>query len=222
MPLRAVVTAGGTKEPIDDVRVLTNVSRGWFGVAITAALLERGVEVDLLGSEEALRVAKDDLGAPSGLRPVPFRSTADLQRALEAATASPPDLLFMAAAVADYIPEPRAGKIRSDQDELVIRLKKAPKLIASLRERCGEATFLVGFKLLSRVPRAELVAAARKQAETNRLDLVVANDLAELQGDLHPVTLVTREGGAERVEGERASVARELVDVALRRRAASS
>lgn len=221
MALRAVVTAGGTREPIDDVRVLTNVSRGRFGVAIARALLARGVEVDLLGSAEALRALEDELGpAPRGVRAVPFAGHADLGRALEAACEPAPDLLFMAAAVADYLPEPRGGKLSSDQDELVLRLRRAPKLIAALRARCGQESFLVGFKLLSGATPEALVAAARSQARKHRLNLVVANDMSELRaGDAHPVRLVTPEGGALRLEGARDQVAAALVDAVLRRRA---
>lgn len=220
--MRAVVTAGGTREPIDDVRVLTNVSRGKFGVALVRALRARGVEVDLLGSDDALRVLKDELGpAPAGVRAVPFQSHADLTRALEAATATPPALLFMAAAVADYLPERRAGKVRSDADELVLHLRRAPKILAGLRARCGRETFLVGFKLLSGVPRAQLIAAAAKQLATCRLDLTVANDLRELGDALHPVTLVTPEGGARRVDGARDAVAAAVIEEALRRRGAT-
>ena len=218
--MRAVVTAGGTREPIDDVRVLTNVSRGRFGVALVAALRARGVEVDLVGSEDALRVLREELGpAPAGVRAHPFRSHADLQRALEEVTRTPPELLFMAAAVADYLPERREGKVRSDQEELVLRLRRAPKLLAGLRQRCGPGTFLIGFKLLSGVPRAELVATARAQVRACRLNLTVANDLAELGAEAHPVTLVTPEGGALRVEGARDTVAAALIEEVLRRRA---
>jgi 8-oxo-dGTP pyrophosphatase MutT (NUDIX family) len=113
-PLRALVTCGGTREPVDDVRVITNLSRGRFGATIVRALLAAGVEVTVLGSREALALLEDE---PGPLTRVGFGSFADLAAALEQHTETPPDLLFMAAAVSDYTPVKAAGKLRSDADQ---------------------------------------------------------------------------------------------------------
>lgn len=201
--VRAVVTAGGTAEAIDDVRVVTNLSTGRFGAALARALHARGVEVTVVGSTTML--AHDDW-LPPGVARLAYRSHADLARALDAATAEAPDLLFMAAAVADYAPVPHDGKIRSTDDELVVTMQRTPKLIAHLRERCGPDTRLVGFKLLSGVTADALVDAATTQRTTHRLDAVVANDLAELTGGAHPVRIVDATG-VHRIEGDRDSVA---------------
>jgi len=220
-PLRAIVTAGGTREPVDDVRVLTNLSRGRFGAAIARSLAARGVAVTLLGSREALAVLAADR-VPHGGPPIlqrPFGSFAELEAGLATLTADPPDLLFMAAAVSDYRPKPHAGKLSSDAEELVLRLERTPKLLAGLRDRCGVATFLVGFKLLSGVAPEELVAVAGRQVKESRLDLTVANDLSRFTERLHPVVLATPEGGAIPLEGEREVVATGLVDFVLRRQA---
>jgi 8-oxo-dGTP pyrophosphatase MutT (NUDIX family) len=185
--LHALITAGGTAEPIDDVRVVTNSSTGRFGAAIANALVARGVEVTLLASHALM-------GHPEWVDPrvkrVGFGSFLDLRAALIEQTQSPPDLLFMAAAVADYSPVPTHGKIRSDAEEITIRMRRNPKLLPTLREQCGENTFLVGFKLLSGVTRAELVAVADRQRVKGHLDLTVANDLATFTPNRHPVVLV--------------------------------
>lgn len=212
--MRALVVAGGTREPIDDVRVVTNLSRGTFGAAITNALLAAGVEVTLLGSK-ALLSHPDwfDRRAETAA----FDSFADLERELVRLTEAPPDLLFMVAAVSDYSPIRTDGKIRSTDDELVIRMRKNPKLLGTLRERCGVGTFLVGFKLLARVSTEELRATALRQCRSDRLNLTVANDMAELTGAVHPILLVTPEGGARPVRGSKAEVAELLVRFCLRR-----
>jgi 8-oxo-dGTP pyrophosphatase MutT (NUDIX family) len=210
--IRAIVTAGGTREPIDDVRVVANRSRGWFGCAIARALLERGVATTLIAAED---LATERI--PVGARVVRFGSFAELDAALTRELHdSVPDLLFMAAAVADYSPERTRGKIRSDADELVIRMKRNPKLLASLRERCGPSTVLVGFKLLSGVSRAELALVGQRQREVDALDLTVANDLKELTGDRHPVVLCSRDGIA-RVDATRDESARQIAAFALKR-----
>ncbi|MCB9677052.1 MAG: NUDIX domain-containing protein [Alphaproteobacteria bacterium] len=214
--MKALITAGGTSEPIDDVRVVTNLSKGRFGASIANALVARGVEVTLLASRALME-------QPGWVDPrverVPFGSFAELDRALTAHTATPPDLLFMAAAVSDYSPIPADGKIRSTDDELVIRMRRNPKLLAGLRERCGRQTTLVGFKLLSGVSNDELVRVARAQLQKCRLDLTVANDLQTFGPGLHPVVLVTPEGGAIPRSGDKDAVAAALVDFVLRRRA---
>lgn len=204
--LRAVVTAGGTEEPIDDVRSVTNGSTGRFGAAIARALHHRGVAVTVLASSRMVA----SVPVPRGVRVIPYGSHVDLARAMDTLLEDPPDQWWMSAAVADYTPAPAAGKIRSDLDTLTLTLTRTPKLLATLRDRAPNTT-LIGFKLLSGVTPTELVDTARRQLVSNRLDAVVANDLAELRGGRHPVWLV-RPDGETRVEGPRADVAERLVE----------
>lgn len=212
--MRAVITAGGTSEPIDDVRVITNVSTGRFGAALANELARRGVQVTLLAGRA---LAGHPEWMDRSVRVVPFGGAAELDERLGKEIERPPELLFMAAAVSDYTPRAVEGKIRSDQDELVLRLTRNPKILGTLRERCGVGTFLVGFKLLSHVSREELVETARRMVERDRLNLCVANDLAELSREEHPLWLVTPEGGAVRCEGSKAVAAAAVVDFALKR-----
>jgi len=207
--VRAVVTAGGTSEPIDDARVVTNFSTGRFGAALARALIQRGVDVTLLASR-ALAAHADWIDPRAQV--VPFGSAAELRDALHNALSTPPDLVFMAAAVSDYAPVPFEGKIRSDADELVVRMTRNPKLLPTLRAACPNAV-LCGFKLLSRVSSTELVDVARRQIDANNLDLCLANDLAEL-GALHPAWIVDR-SGAVRVDGDKDHTAAALADAAL-------
>jgi 8-oxo-dGTP pyrophosphatase MutT (NUDIX family) len=204
--MRAVITAGGTFEPIDDVRGVTNRSTGRFGVAIASALHDRGVAVTVLA---ARAMATDAL--PAGVEVVRYTSTADLDRALAAAIASPPDLLLMAAAVADYSPAADVGKRSSAAPTMVIEMQRNPKLLSTLRERCGDTTRIVGFKLLSGVDAAHLIAVAQAQRTSNHLDLTIANDLRELSGDRHPIWWVDS-AGAARIDGDREAVADAIAD----------
>ncbi len=207
--MRVIVTAGGTSEPVDDVRVLTNVSSGRFGAACANALAERGCDVTLIASAH---LAGHREWIDPRVRVVPFRTFADLDQALAREIAAPPDALLMAAAVSDYSPVAAPGKIRSDADTLTLTLTRNPKLLASLRTRCGPGTVLVGFKLLSGVATAELVGTARRYVDTFGLDLVLANDLRELSGGRHPAWIV---GARGEPEGTTAETAARLVDVVL-------
>lgn len=214
-PLRAIVTAGGTSEPIDGVRVVTNLSEGRFGASIANALVQRGVEVTVLGSRPMH-------GHPEWLDPrvrcVPFGSHADLAIAIAEHTRVAPDLFFMAAAVSDYAPRPVEGKIRSDADSLTVQMERTPKLLSKLRQQCGPDAILIGFKLLSGVNPEELVAVAHRQCVQNELDLTIANDAATFGPGSHPIAIVAPDGSAEHHRGTKDQVAIALVERVLRSR----
>lgn len=210
-PIRALVVAGGTQEPIDDVRVVANRSTGRLGAAIAQALCDRGVQVHLLGSTELLR---HPTWLPTDATTSAFGSFAELSRALHEATEQPPDLLFMVAAVSDYSPAPTAGKLPSSDDALHLTLARNPKLLAGLRARCGERTVLIGFKLLSGVSHDALVAAADAQRLHNDLDLTVANDHSLLRPDRHDVVLVS-DAAVLSLTGPRERTAEAIAEAAL-------
>jgi phosphopantothenoylcysteine synthetase/decarboxylase len=207
--LTALVIAGGTEEPIDDVRVITNRSTGRFGAAIANQLAETGIQVELLSSPR-LQAQPQWLDSRVAVRP--FSSFASLAQALdEAIDDLRPTLVFMAAAVADYSPVPHVGKLSSEKDALVIHLKRNPKLLASLRDKCGENCTIVGFKLLSQVSTERLIAVARAQANEHRLDLTVANDSSELSNNYHPIWMVSPAGDQQFAAGSKEQIAKALV-----------
>lgn len=208
----AIVTTGGTKEPLDSVRFITNFSTGRFGYAIAQALADRGYKVTVLCPREVPLLAGGEITA----RHRNFTDTESLRVALMGEEG--PAIVFHAAAVSDYRPKRVAeGKIPSSAETLVIELERTPKILAGLREKYGQESYLVGFKLLSGVPRNELVRAALEQNRKNHLNLTVANDLQNLRGGLHPVILVTAEGGAIDLMGTREEVAKNLVEFVRKR-----
>ncbi|MBA2320201.1 MAG: NUDIX domain-containing protein [Deltaproteobacteria bacterium] len=203
-----LITAGGTREPIDDVRSVTNASTGRFGAAIALAATEQSHRVTVLAGTE---LARGGL-LPAGAAVVPFNSTADLDAALTRILAEdPPDAVFMAAAISDYRPERTPGKIASDHEELVIRLVRTPKILRTLRERCAPGTQIVGFKLLSHASVEELAQVGTAQCQRDALDATVANDLAEIASDAHPLLLCRPDGSTRAFQGERSLVAARLV-----------
>jgi len=202
--MRLLVTAGGTREPIDAVRVIANTSTGRLGARIADEGVAAGHEVLLLHAAGAALPARP-------CRRIAFETHLDLGRLLEQ-HAPQADAVFQAAAVADYVPAPAAGKLSSDQPELVLRLQRAPKLIDGLRA-LNPAAWLVGFKLTSGAGQDEQLAAARALLARARLDLVVVNDtLATGEAD-HEALLVDREGIVARCLGKTA-VARQLLALA--------
>lgn len=217
--MRVLVTAGGTQNPIDDVRWIGNFSTGNFGSQISLAFLRRGHQVSLLHSRLAIvphRVELDLTGElhkqwqQARLRADEWENLGQNYRAemfdtVDAYTRKlrrlagdlQPDVVILAAAVSDYSTVPRAGKISSDAEKLSIELHRTPKVIAAVREWLP-STYLIGFKLLSGAREEDLLAAARQSLTANRADLVVANDLQSLLRDNHTIHLVRPDASVER------------------------
>jgi hypothetical protein len=192
--LTVLITAGGTKEPLDHVRFISNFSSGAFGRGFALAAVEAGHEVVLLAPKEITKLAGP---LPKEVELRPFVSTADLQKKLEEASKEKFwDVVIHSAAVSDYTPaQVSDGKISSDKDELIIRLVKTPKLIRNMRAQFGKS-FLVGFKLLSGVAPEERFKIAMKQIGECRTNLCIENDLTEVSSKSHKARIVTPEGGA--------------------------
>ena len=191
--MRVLVTAGGTREPIDDARVIANTSTGRLGARLAAAAQAAGHEVLLLRAETGV-------AAPTGVRSAPFETSADLAALLERHAAWA-DAIFQAAAVSDYVPDRSTGKLSSELPELVLRLVRAPKLIDGLRALCPRGR-IVGFKLTSGRDEAGRVRAATELLVRARLDLVVVNDAGRIGESDHEVLLVDASGPVGRAEGK--------------------
>jgi phosphopantothenoylcysteine decarboxylase/phosphopantothenate--cysteine ligase len=173
---RVVVTAGPTREPVDEVRFLGNRSSGKMGAALAASAAARGARVTLLAGPGTPAVA----GGPLGVERIEFETADDLQRAL-AAAAPDADAIVMTAAVADFRPKTRApGKLsrRAGGGDLTLELTPVPDLLAGLgRVRRGPRPFLIGFAAEVGGGAALNQRAADKLREKG-CDAIVANDVA--------------------------------------------
>ncbi len=186
---RIIVSAGGTQEAIDPVRVITNHSSGRMGFAVAEAARDRGADVVLVTAPVALP-------NPPLIRMVPVRSAQDMCDAVLSETERA-DALIMAAAVADYRPMAAAEqKIKKTAaDEMVIELDKTTDILATAR---GDFV-RVGFSAESE----NLEANAADKVRRKELDLIVANDITEAGSgfgvDTNRVVLIDRELQAERL-----------------------
>lgn len=198
-----VITSGGTCEKIDDVRYISNFSSGRLGHELASAYSQLGHQVLLLAPLSVI----DRFGTIDLVDHRSFTSAEDLRKELLAIPSA--RLVLHAAAVSDYTPEKVQGKISSDQEELIIHLKRNPKILAELRQHFGQSAKIVGFKLLSGVTEAELIKAAVNQINTNDTDLCIANDLQEIK-DGRRVHIVQPSGDYQSLQGSTSYVAREL------------
>jgi phosphopantothenoylcysteine decarboxylase/phosphopantothenate--cysteine ligase len=202
---KVVVSAGGTREPIDAVRVLANRSSGKQGYAVAAEAAGRGAEVTLVSTVE--------VPPPPGVGLVPVETAAEMQVAMEAAAADH-DVIVMAAAVADFRPRQVADtKLKKGDGVPDIALEPTPDILAGLGESKRSGQVLVGFA----AETDDLLVHAASKLERKNLDLIVANDVgAPRVGFAHDTNAVTLlRPGAEPVEIDLASkreVARAVVD----------
>lgn len=201
-----VVTAGGTIERIDDVRYIGNFSGGRLGHALASAYAEIGHKVLLLAPNSV----PERFGHIDNVEHRPFTSAANLEERMHSIPSA--RLVLHAAAVSDYTPQRIEGKISSDEEELVIRCRRTPKILQGLREHFGGETEIFGFKLLSGVAEAELIDAAIKQIETSQTNACVANDLQELK-ESRRLHVVEPDGKYKTVEGSTQDVARQIAQI---------
>ena len=177
-----VVSAGGTMEPIDPVRMITNNSSGKMGYAVAEAARDRGANVVLV-------TAPTNLADPALINVVQVRTAEQMGSAIQE-HAEKADALVMAAAVADYRPTEAADqKIKKSDDYLNIILSKTTDIL-----KTAKGNFVrVGFAAESQ----NLVANAKAKVDSKKLDLIVANDITSegsgFGSDTNQVTLIDRD-----------------------------
>lgn len=205
--LHVLVTAGGTREPIDAVRYVGNRSSGRMGAALAAEAARRGADVTLVAANVAL--------APlAGVEVVEVATAAELEAAAgERFDAC--DVLLMAAAVADFRPAAAAdGKLKKEgRDELALRLEPTPDVLAGLARRRRDGQTLVGF---AAEHGADAVENARAKLERKRLDAIVVNDVSQpgigFDADDNEVTIVGRDGEQPVARASKREIAVAILD----------
>ena len=178
-----VVTAGGTQEPVDPVRYISNRSSGKMGYALAEAARDRGAKVTLV-------TAPASLLEPAGVEIVKINTAQEMLRAVEKATRQA-DALVMAAAIADYRPAKAAkDKIKKGDSGLTLKLECTPDILGSVK-----GNFIkVGFAAES----SNLVGNAKQKLKQKGLDFIVANDITANDSgfgvDTNRVTTIDRQG----------------------------
>ncbi len=211
---RVLVTAGGTREPIDAVRYVGNRSSGRMGFALAEEAARRGAEVVAVAANVTLeRVA--------GVRYVEVATAAELADATRAEFEQA-DVLLMAAAVADFRPAAaEAGKIdKSGRERLELELEPTEDVLAAVAARRRDDQTVVGF---AAEHGSSGLARARAKLERKRLDAIVVNDVSDqgigFDSAENEVTIVTPDGETEVARASKAEVARSILDAVERLRA---
>jgi phosphopantothenoylcysteine decarboxylase/phosphopantothenate--cysteine ligase len=206
--LRVLVTAGGTREPIDSVRYVGNRSSGRMGVAIATEAAKRGADVTVVAANVAVPM-------PDGIRVVPVETAAELEEASRTAFREC-DVLVMAAAVADFRPASAVeDKIKkTGRDRLALELEPTPDILSALAQLRRPNQTLVGF---AAEHGGDPAAHGRVKLERKRVDAVVVNDISDpeigFESDQNEVTIVTAAGVRTVPRGPKTAVAAAIVDV---------
>jgi phosphopantothenoylcysteine decarboxylase/phosphopantothenate--cysteine ligase len=206
--LNVLVTAGGTREPIDSVRYVGNRSSGRMGFAVAEEAAARGADVTVIAANVSLpRV--------DGVRYEDVETAAELEQAARRLFPDA-DVLVMAAAVADFRPpEVEAAKLsKAGRAELELRLEPTTDVLAALSAEREPGQTLVGF---AAEHGDEGVERARGKLERKRLDAVVVNDISRddigFDADENEVTIVTGAGDRHLAKAPKAEIARAIVDL---------
>ena len=202
---RVLVTAGGTREPLDAVRYIGNRSSGRMGVALAAEARRRGAEVTLIASNLTVP-------APEDVEVVDAPTAADVES--EASARSDADVVLMAAAVSDYRPsETEATKRPKDEQVWRIELEPTTDVLKALGERRMNGQVLVGFA-------AETGAAglerAREKLAAKQVDLIVYNDVSRddvgFDAEENEVVIVSAQGERRVGKAPKAEIAAAILD----------
>ncbi|MCQ2583764.1 MAG: hypothetical protein MJ160_07640 [Treponema sp.] len=205
--MKILVTGGGSEEPIDNVRAVCNFSTGKTSAFLADFLADEGNDVTELVSVRAVKASK--------ARIVEYKTFAQLQQNLEnECRTGNYDAVIHAAAVSDYSPFEvlvdgksfavgEFSKIPAGT-ELVVKMKKNPKLVDSIKQWGGSKTKLVAFKLTSNATLEQRKAAVDKVFAGNsdlnlKPDYVVSNDLSEITENKHPCKIFDLNGCVSQV-----------------------
>ena len=217
--IRVLISAGGTREPLDPVRFLGNASSGKQGVALAQAALARGATVTLVA-------ANLEVAVPTSITTVLVGSALAMQEAMTLAAESA-DVIIMAAAVADYRPKTvQLDKIKKEREgeTLTLELVKNPDILAGLTASRRPGQLIIGFAAETEADAERLLALGREKITRKGCDYLVVNRVGLQAGESmgfgterNAVTVLDRDGDiVNEVIGSKMSVANRILDLSAR------
>lgn len=207
---KVLITAGPTREAIDPVRFITNHSSGKMGYALARVCAARGAEVTLV-------TGPTNIPKPRFAKIVSVVSAKEMFEAVKE-EAQEADIVFKAAAVADYRPRHVSeNKVKKSDNELFLEMERTDDILLYLGQNKKDGQFLCGFSMETQ----DLVENSKKKLEKKNLDMVAANNLkvegAGFQGDTNCMTLITKESVMELPLLSKEETAARIIDQVLER-----
>ncbi|MCX8173132.1 MAG: bifunctional phosphopantothenoylcysteine decarboxylase/phosphopantothenate--cysteine ligase CoaBC [Thermoplasmata archaeon] len=197
---RVLVIGGASYEPLDDMRILTNLSSGKMSVALVREAFLRGAEVDFLAG-------RIEAPIPQYIPTTRFTTVEDLLGKLANLDY---DYIFVPAALSDFCVDSREGKMPSDREHR-ITLKPLPKVIKRLREESKGV--IVGFKAEPVMDEKTLVSRAFNALKTSRIDFICANTIKNAGSDAGQIIILDRKGKSTKFTGTKEKIAEKILDI---------
>lgn len=179
--VKILITAGGTREPIDPVRYIGNRSSGKMGYAIAEAAAKRGAAVTLISGVTTLT-------ASAGIKVINVETAKEMQQHVETNFTSN-DIIVMAAAVADYaVAEVSEQKIKKASEKLSLELVKNPDILLGLGQKKQQNQLLIGFAAETQ----NLLKYAQDKLQRKNLDMIIANDVSKVNAGFNVDTNIVK------------------------------
>ncbi len=206
---KVLIVTGATREPLDDMRFITNRASGATGIHLAIECYREGADVMILAGENVEKV-------PEHIGTQRFSTTTDLQRKLSSrgGNRSAPTVAFFCAGISDYAPQVEGGKIPSGKEELLVRMLPTPKLIDAFRRENPDC-FMVGWKAESLEDEAELARRAIRKLQVASLDMIVANSLSSVSEDTTTCIVIMKDSTAFRFSGPKRELAGFIIEKLL-------
>ena len=204
---KVIITSGGTTEPIDDARVITNRSSGKMGKALAEAAYRYGANTTFIRAE---RSVKSNLP----IKQVTFTTSTDLEKILQHEVKNA-DIIFHAAAVSDFIPNKVDGKINSDK-RLEIEFEPTRKIINKIKN-INSKCILVAFKAVSTSDESEIKVKTDKLFKNSHADYIIVNNISRtdigFESDENEVQILGNDGKIKFIPiNSKEAIAREIVE----------
>jgi len=196
-----LIIGGGTAEPVDDIRILTNRSSGKTGVSLANNAFERGAHVELwYGNAKEI--------VPYHISVKNYETVKDLLKLLKN-NKKTFDVIIVCAAIADYLPKRKKGKIPSGKNKLDIELSPAPKIIQKIRKGAPKSK-IIAFKVEEN--KKDLKREALKLLIKNKLDAVVANTISAFGTDENEILIIDKKRKSITKKGRKEKLAEYILD----------
>ncbi|MBS3778241.1 MAG: bifunctional phosphopantothenoylcysteine decarboxylase/phosphopantothenate--cysteine ligase CoaBC [Candidatus Thermoplasmatota archaeon] len=196
-----LIIGGSTEEAIDDVRCVTNKSSGETAIALAKNSFFQGAKVSLWYGQSKKTI-------PSFIPTQRFQSINHLKNLLDTETLISFDIIFVCAALSDYIPEKHVGKIDSTAETLTINCKKADKILPLIRKKASKSK-IIGFKLA--ISKNNAIAKAQELLSSVPVNVVVANTITSLDSKKQKVWIISNSKDVTEYSGLKDDVALQIL-----------
>ena len=201
---KILIIGGPTSEPIDDVRIITNRSSGKTAISLAKNAFYHGAQTELWYGKTASEKP------PSFIKTTFFETTNDLLKMINKSNLKKYDIIILCAAISDYIPEKRKGKISSGKNKLILELKPSQKIIKNIREKTSK-TKIIAFKLEAK--KENLREKSTKLLKQNNIDYVIGNTTKNLGKNENEIWIFSKNGKTIHRKDKKENLAEYILDI---------